>query len=1048
MSSESAGREGRWIRWLPVAIAALCVTAAMAVALAGIPTAPSSAEEAPQDAAVEVVEGDGQGSETTEEPGSGAEVEGDPSQNPEPQEPSGGGDQQGLPADGVEGENGDGGATCGEWHELPVESVSQSGEGGQQGEAEPVTPSVERDAQQPSDGSTEVEPEPEQQETTAQQASMTLGLNEAFGLYADVSGAPEGAYLRVDMPEVTGIDEEEFLSSTGAASLETWSETDDANGLHAVAVARLNGGDSDVMLFGLYAPSAATVRLMASDGSVLAEGDVSALRALVPAVEAAGDQVWMDQGEMVYYAGWGTREYWIDGHRAVCANPQKESPSSGTYTEIDTSSVMTESVRYAELIADMWYGPDGPGFEWAKENLWPKTWYDGTAMTDDRYFALLHILVADTFTSNGEAAFYGTDPDFASWVRRWITGFDYGGIVYPDAVGRRIYTELMGNVDYDNYHVYCIYTTGWTQYIIWGEYTPPQTGSLTIWKGSSIPAITDGNSCYSLTGAEYTVYNGPECRADQFVATLTTGVTGGTVEANQAWLDGFAAGTYYVKETKASPGYALDQTLCTIQIDPGEAEVLELYEVPQNDPLAMIAMKVDADTGQPSPQGAGTLAGAEFTVKYYAGYYDSISDLPSSATRTWVISTNESGYALFSTGYLVSGDSFYLDSNGSPTIPLGTVTVQETRAPEGYILTDSTPRLQQVTSSGTLEPVETYVVPTFEEEPIRGGLSLQKVDADTGTGLKGAEFEVVNDTGGSVFVGGQTYADGEVVLTLTTGADGRASTASDALPYGTYLVRESKAPSGYQPDSTPQSVTVSKDGVVVACGSAFEDTKGLGGLSLVKRDDLTGDGSAQGNATLLNAVFEVVNANDYDVVVGGKPYSSGQVVMTIATDEGGSASTGPDVLPAGTYEVREVTAPTGYRATAPSQTVKVVAGEVAQCSVAFEDRVISGGVAVAKVDSETGQATPQGQATFQGAVFEVTNESDAAVMVAGRPYEPGEVVLTLVTDASGRASSSASALPYGDYSVRETAAPAGYLVNGDVWEFSVTSEGQMHYIGA
>ncbi|MDQ9827091.1 prealbumin-like fold domain-containing protein, partial [Acinetobacter sp. 163] len=54
--------------------------------------------------------------------------------------------------------------------------------------------------------------------------------------------------------------------------------------------------------------------------------------------------------------------------------------------------------------------------------------------------------------------------------------------------------------------------------------------------------------------------------------------------------------------------------------------------------------------------------------------------------RTWVLKTDEDGFTALDKSLLVSGDEFYYASNGDPTIPVGTVTMQETKAPEGYLL--------------------------------------------------------------------------------------------------------------------------------------------------------------------------------------------------------------------------------------------------------------------------------------------------------------------------------------------------------------------------
>ena len=144
-------------------------------------------------------------------------------------------------------------------------------------------------------------------------------------------------------------------------------------------------------------------------------------------------------------------------------------------------------------------------------------------------------------------------------------------------------------------------------------------------------------------------------------------------------------------------------------------------DVPQNDPASIVVQKVDKSTGIASALGKGTLAGAEFTVRFYDGQYTKDS-LPAQATRTWVLKTNENGKAALREDFLVSGDDFYTNKSGRPTLPLGTVSIQETKAPTGYLLTDTEVRVQNITSDGTLETVNTFVEPD-EEHPdnVRAG---------------------------------------------------------------------------------------------------------------------------------------------------------------------------------------------------------------------------------------------------------------------------------------------------------------------------------------
>ena len=103
-------------------------------------------------------------------------------------------------------------------------------------------------------------------------------------------------------------------------------------------------------------------------------------------------------GGKIPYAGYTTTWMYADGEMAYCGNPSAATPPSGTYTK---SAISSASGRDAETIADLWFSYGSPGFD---ASLWPSTWYDGTAMTDARYAALAHILLSDTFSSNGSYA--------------------------------------------------------------------------------------------------------------------------------------------------------------------------------------------------------------------------------------------------------------------------------------------------------------------------------------------------------------------------------------------------------------------------------------------------------------------------------------------------------------------------------------------------------------------------------------------------------------------------------------------------------------------
>lgn len=247
-----------------------------------------------------------------------------------------------------------------------------------------------------------------------------------------------------------------------------------------------------------------------------------------------------------------------------------------------------------------------------------------------------------------------------------------------------------------------------------------ETTWVKITKESSNPDMTEGNGCYSLEGAEYTIYKEDGVTVADYITekddsgkiismakaeNLVTNADGEIPVLDLPILDvpvlELPLGTYYVKETKASKGYQLDtcnegttSKMHSVTLEePGKTYSVTCKEVPVNDSINIAIVKWDKETNRSSALGKASLENALFEVKYYDGYYTDIDKLPEGATRTWVIQTlynneNKAYMAMLDDEHKVSGDEFYT-SNNNVSLPLGTVTVEEIQAPEGYkLLTD------------------------------------------------------------------------------------------------------------------------------------------------------------------------------------------------------------------------------------------------------------------------------------------------------------------------------------------------------------------------
>lgn len=454
-------------------------------------------------------------------------------------------------------------------------------------------------------------------------------------------------------------------------------------------------------------------------------------------------------------------------------------------------------------------------------------------------------------------------------------------------------------------------------------------GYIDLKKTSANPDMTNNSRLYSLEGAKYGIYEG-----DSLVQELTTDVNG---YAKSSLL---LEGKYTVKEISASKGYDVDQTSHGVTVTRGQTTTTNVTEKPKNDPIGLEIVKNDAEN-KVMPQGDATFEGAEFTIKYYDEYYTK-DNLPSKATRTWVVATKEVTYSTGKKGYVarlsnsnkVSGDDFYTDENGAITLPLGTISIEETKAPKGYFLKGAKLNVTD-TATGTTATVEdsNYVAQItkqytgaklqfgndanqmiVQETVKKQRIQLFKSGEREGIsgvvkGLQGAEFtwKLKTEVDNVGWDNAKTYA------VITTNENGRAIT--DYLPYGKYLVRETKTPKDYMtaPDFT---VSVTKD------SSEYNELEQVKLVSvnnkpfasyvkLVKVDDETGK-----KVTLNSASFKIKDAQGNYVV----QKVSGTKVDTFTTNsdneiipvvEKGTVTL-PLMLNAGTYTIEEIKTPKGF----------------------------------------------------------------------------------------------------------------------------------------
>ena len=478
----------------------------------------------------------------------------------------------------------------------------------------------------------------------------------------------------------------------------------------------------------------------------------------------------------------------------------------------------------------------------------------------------------------------------------------------------------------------------------------PQTGFLQIHKSSADPAITNGNSCYNFEGIPYGIFTDAECRNPVTVVKLDANGYSQPYE--------LTAGTYYVREAEAKPGsgFQTNSTVYTIEVSAGTTAtapvMCETTDVPLNDPLGIVINKINADGTTTSD-----LSGAEYTIKYYPKQYNTVAEIQADSeakATTWVIKTVKSASGYFASlddAHIVSDVSdsakFGKTNAGRYIIPLGTITVEETKAPTGFtkegavvssaatgatltgtnnvylfnlVDKDSAIYLKSGNVLDTAATDETAITLQYAERQINGTPKMEKHDLELnkkaamgGTNFAGITFEVycLDD---SVIIGNTTYKKGETIETVTSDAEGNV-TMTTQYPIGHYAVREKSANNYYTNDGQIHyfNVVEYQGGAFIQYETnmnavTFTDRVVRGDLSFVKKNSDTGEAlayipfcitnnatgethyiltDANGNFTSATGKTTNTNAND-DVLskYGEKDVVPQSVIDSLAKDAG------------------------------------------------------------------------------------------------------------------------------------------------------------------
>ena len=621
---------------------------------------------------------------------------------------------------------------------------------------------------------------------------------------------------------------------------------------------------------------------------------------------------------------------------------------------------------------------------------------------------------------------------------------------------------------------------------------PPMNKKIdvSVKKNSSLPDCTNGNSLYGLS-ATFGVYTSADGNEATRIATIQTDANGNGSATGISVSP--SVNTVYVKELTAPANYRLsDTSIHGVDVSSGNGSTTFTDE-PLNDPAVIELSKVDSE----GKENAASLEGAEFTINYY----DTLGSIDGrNAYRTWVIKTiynevRQQYIAQLDDAHLVSG-TLFKTPYGSTYIPLGTITIQETKAPNNYTTDGGYLKANgeqfsandkmtfQIVNENSMAVIHAGNVFTKKEDAIRGGYKLEKQDWSTGAtaegdaSLAGAEFDLYYlgdgtdsnvsiklDKDGDGLGEGTEYlpSDTTPIDHITVGEDGTYTSSSTYLSYGKYKVVETKSPEGYLLTSYDAALIskeffVSDDTVTVEVPVA--NYPFLGSFKIQKNDNELKEAYAQGDSNL-QTTFEIINASAHPVTVLNHTYAVGEAIdiegngsTTFTTDENGFYQSAEKILPYGTYTINEINPPLGHNSDGTTSYTFSIRnhGEYVDATYKIFNDVVRGGFKIQKNDIDY-DTRSQGDTNLQ-ATFEIINKSNADVLVDvngdgvldkdSERFAPNAKITDFTTDENGYYETSSDFLPYGTYQINETVPPVGYTQDGTITKtFEVRNEDEI-----
>ncbi len=655
---------------------------------------------------------------------------------------------------------------------------------------------------------------------------------------------------------------------------------------------------------------------------------------------------------------------------------------------------------------------------------------------------------ADIFKADGTKAYNKGDVI----AENLVSGAD-GQVVLSDLhLGTYVVTETK-SID-----GYTINTTPQTVKVEYKDQTVEvQYESTTIQNSRQKAEVSvvkkDSETSNPLDGGKYTLYAGNDIKnyAGQVIvskgAALQTVTTGEDGKATYT-VDLPIANSYYISEIQAPYAYvrnSSDVYSFDFKVLPETKAKAAFSHTFVNDrTTAKIHInKVDKETGKAVPQGDAKLEGA-----VYGLYAREQINHPDGATGV-----------IFNAGDLVA--TLTTDKNGDAEVKglyLGKYFVKEIEPSEGYLLDEEEHDVLCDYENDLVAEVSRSTA--SKEQVIKQPFQLIKVsdngDDTEAPNLAGAEFMAYLKSSLSVKEDGSyDFASAKPVIIGENGAttlvsDEKGYAVSIAIPYGTYVVIESKTPHNMTTIKPFEVKIVENHPTEPQTWRVFLDREFSAKLRVVKMD-------ADTKKTVLvpNAEFKIFNLDKKEYVTQYTTYPSKVKHTTFSTDEDGDLIL-PEALKIGHYQIEEISAPYGYvvneepvQVFIDSDTAFETDGETYEIIITSEvsDTPVFGELTVEKkgdvldaykgglfADSEEKQFVYK-EGSLAGAKFEVyaaediftaDNQKDADGNRT-KYYSKGDLVTTLVTGDDGKAV--AKKLPLGTYRVVEVEAPYGYALN-------------------